>query len=198
MFKTMTPALVGLLGMGAVIGAVTSSFSASILSAGSVFAWNTCTRLLRPALSADAMRRLLRSSIGVLGGAAVVMALYVQSVQALWFFTSDLVFVLLAPQLLWAIFDRRANLAGSVAAFAVSLAVGLGGGEPLFGLSPVVPYPELAAAVLPIDPATWYDPQSGAMLFPFKTLAAVAGLVTLPVVSRLTARWVPARRLRRV
>ncbi len=196
-FKTMTPALVGLLGMGAIIGAVTSSFSASILSAGSMFAWNTCTRLVRPNLSAGAMRRLLRSSIGVLGGAAVVMALHVQSVQALWFFTSDLVFVLLAPQLLWALFDRRANLAGSVAAFAVSLIVRLGGGEPLFGIPPVVPYPELAAAFLPIDPATWYDPQSGAMLFPFKTLAAVAGLVTLPAVSRLTARWVPARPLRR-
>jgi hypothetical protein len=67
----------------------------------------------------------------------------------------------------------------------------------LFGIAPVVPYPELAAAILPINPAAWYDPQSGAMLFPFKTLAAVAGLVTLPAVSRLTARWVPARPLGR-
>ena len=65
------------------------------------------------------------------------MALTVQSVQSLWFFTSDLVCVLLFPQLLWALYDRRANLTGSVTAFAVSLALRLGGGEPLFGLAPV-------------------------------------------------------------
>jgi hypothetical protein len=35
----------------------------------------------------------------------------------------------------------------------------------------------------------WYDPQTRALLFPFKTLAAGAGLVLLPVVSRLTVRW---------
>jgi hypothetical protein len=38
---------------------------------------------------------------------AVILALKVQSVQALWFFTSDLVFVLLFPQLLWALYDSK-------------------------------------------------------------------------------------------
>jgi len=37
----------------------------------------------------------------------------VQSVQALWFFTSDLVFVLLFPQLIFALFDPKANRTGS-------------------------------------------------------------------------------------
>jgi len=192
-FRTLTPPLVGFLGIGAIIGAVTSSFSASILSAGSMFTWNTCTRLVRPDLSPRITARLLRASVGVLGGAAVVMALRVQGVQALWFFTSDLVFVLLAPQLLWALYDRQANLAGSVTAFVVSLTLRLGGGEPLFGIAPIIPYPELAAVLLPLDPAAWYDGHTGALLFPFKTLAAVTGLVLLPVVSRLTARWWPPR-----
>ena len=49
----------------------------------------------------------------VLGAGAVWMALKVQSVQALWFFTSDLVFVLLFPQLVSALFDSKANLIGS-------------------------------------------------------------------------------------
>jgi hypothetical protein len=31
------------------------------------------------------------------------------------------------------------------------------------------------------------------MLFPFKTLAAAVGFVVLPLVSRLTAQWKPAR-----
>jgi high affinity choline transporter 7 len=116
-------------------------------------------------------------------------------VQALWFFTSDLVFVLLFPQLVCALFDRKANLAGSVAAFAVSLVLRLGGGEPLFGLAPIIRYPEIAAALLPIAPARWYD-AGGALLFPYKTLAALAGMVLLPAVSRLTARWWPPRALR--
>jgi high affinity choline transporter 7 len=123
------------------------------------------------------------------------MALNVRSVQALWFFTSDLVFVLLFPQLVCALFDRKVNLAGSMTAFAVSLALRLGGGEPLFGLAPIIRYPEIAAAVLPIDPVRWYD-AGGALLFPYKTLAALSGLVLLPLVSRLTAHWSAPRVLR--
>ena len=147
-------------------------------------------------MSLESTVRVLRGSLAVLGAAAVVMALRVQSVQALWFFTSDLVFVLLVPQLVYALFDTRANLAGSVAAFAVSLLLRAGGGEPLFGIAPIVPYPEIFAAIVPIDPKDWFDAQSGALLFPFKTLAAAAGMVILPAVSRLTGRWSPPMPLR--
>ena len=105
------------------------------------------------------------------------MALKVQSVQALWFFTSDLVFVLLFPQLVAALFDSKANLIGSMAAFSVSLILRVGGGEPLFGIPALIPYPE------------W---------LPFKTLAASAGLILLPAISRLTQDYLPARPLREV
>jgi high affinity choline transporter 7 len=186
--RDVTPPLIGLLGLAAIVGAVTSSFSSSILSAGTMFSWNTCTRLLRPDLGLRHLKLVMRITIALLGVGAVAMALRVQSVQALWFFTSDLVFVLLFPQLVAALFDPRANLAGSIAAFTVSLAMRLGGGEPLFGLPPVIPYPEIAAYVLPIDAARWYD-ETGALLFPFKTLAAATGLVLLPLVSRLTSSW---------
>jgi high affinity choline transporter 7 len=56
LLKHAAPPLVALLGMGAIIGAVTSSFSSSILSAGSMFSWNTCKRLLWPALSTRVFR----------------------------------------------------------------------------------------------------------------------------------------------
>lgn len=97
LLRHLAPPAVALIGLAAIIGAVTSSFSSSILSAGSMFSWNTCKRLLWPGLSVTAMKRIIRLAIAVLGGAATVMALKVQSVQALWFFTSDLVFVLLFP-----------------------------------------------------------------------------------------------------
>ena len=174
-FKHLVPPAIGLFGLAAIVGAVTSSFSASILSAGSMFSWNTCTRLLSPTMPFAHWKVVMRITIAALGGGAVWLALEVQSVRALWFFTSDLVFVLLFPQLVCALFDRRANLPGSMTAFGVSLVLRLGGGEPLFGWPALIAYPE------------W---------LPFKTLAAGTGLVLLAVVSRLTARWSPPRPLR--
>jgi solute carrier family 5 (high affinity choline transporter), member 7 len=194
----LAPAWIGLLGLAAIIGAVTSSFSASILSAGSMLAWNCGRRLWLPNLTAAQLTRLIRFVVVVLGASATVLALEVQSVQALWFFTSDLVFVLLFPQLLWALFDPKANRIGSIAAFTISLVLRLGGGEPLFGIPPLVPFPAIFASVLPGTAASWYDPASGALLFPYKTLAAVVGLIVLPLVSRATARWAPPRTLRNV
>lgn len=176
MFKYVTPPAIGLLGLAAIVGAVTSSFSSSILSAGSMFAWNVWRRLLRPDMSVGGLTIVMRIAIALLGLGAVIMALKVQSVQALWFFTSDLVFVLLFPQLVSALFDTKANLIGSVAAFSVSLVLRLGGGEPLFGMPALFAYP------------AW---------LPFKTVAAAAGLVLLPLVSRLTLSINPPRPLRR-
>jgi high affinity choline transporter 7 len=176
-FKTVVPPLFGLLGLTAIIGAVTSSYSASILSAGSMFSWNVCGRLLAPGMLVPSLQRLMRAAIVVISAAAVWMAIEVQSVQALWFFTSDLVFVLLFPQLVSALFDPKANLAGSMAAFAVSLVLRIGGGEPLFGIPALIPYPE------------WV---------PFKTLAAGAGLILLPAVSRMTGTWIAPRPLRKL
>jgi len=165
-FKHVTPPVVGLLGLAAIVGAVTSSFSSSILSAGSMFSWNVCLRLLKPNLSLKALTLLVRTSIVAIGIGAVWMAIKVQSVQALWFFTSDLVFVLLFPQLVSALFDRKANLIGSITAFSVSLVLRIGGGEPLFGIPALIAYPE------------W---------LPFRTVAAGAGMILLPLVSRLTS-----------
>lgn len=192
----LTPPLVMLLGFGAIVGAVTSSFSSSILSAASMVSWNGVHRLIRPNLSTAQIRRMIRGAVLIFGILAVILALRVRSVQALWFFTSDLVFVLLFPQLVMALFDQRANRVGSISAFVVSLVLRIGGGEPLFGLPPVIPYPELFGAFLPLEPREWYDAATGAMLFPFKSIAAGAGLAILPAVSRLTGRFDPPKPLR--
>jgi high affinity choline transporter 7 len=198
LLRHATPPIVALCGLAAIVGAVTSSFSASILSAGAMVGWNACKRLLRPDLTPRQIRAMIRTTIVVLGAAAVLLALKVRSVQALWYFTSDLVFVLLFPQLVYALFDPKANAAGSKIAFVTSLVLRLGGGEPLLGLPATIPYPELFAWLLPGDATAWYDPQTGGILFPFRTLAALVGVVLLPIASRLTARWSPSRPLRNV
>lgn len=166
LFAHAVPPVISLLGLAAIVGAVTSSFSSSILSAGSMLSWNCLKRLVWPSLTVVQLRAVIRGSILLLGAVATVLALKVQSVQALWFFTSDLVFVLLFPQLLSALFDPAANRTGSIAAFVVSLLLRIGGGEPLLGIPAFAHYPE------------W---------LPFKTVAAAAGLVLLPLVSRATA-----------
>ena len=177
LFARAVPPAIGILGLAAIIGAVTSSFSSSILSAGSMLSWNCLKRLVWPRLTTVQMKRAIRSSILLFGAMATVLALKVQSVQALWFFTSDLVFVLLFPQLLYALFDPKVNRTGSIVAFAVSLVLRVGGGERLLGLPAFIPYPDR---------------------MPFRTLAAAAGMVLLPLVSRATQRRDPPSPLRNV
>ena len=46
LLRDTAPPVVAMSGLGAIVGAVTSSFSASILSAGSMFSWNVYHRLL--------------------------------------------------------------------------------------------------------------------------------------------------------
>lgn len=174
LFAQAVPPGVSVLGLAAIVGAVTSSFSASILSAGSMLTWNCLARLVWPSLSLAGMRRAIRGSILGFGVVAFGLAMKVQSVQALWFFTSDLVFVLLFPQLVSAVFDPKANRMGSMAAFGVSAALRLSGGEPLLGLPALVAYP-----------GGW----------PLRAVAAGAGLVLLPLVSRLTGAIDPPRPL---
>jgi solute carrier family 5 (high affinity choline transporter), member 7 len=175
LFLRAVPRVVGLVGLAAIVGAVSSSFSSSILSAGSMLSWNCVKRLVWPDISGAQMRTVIRGSILFFGALATALALKVQSVQALWFFTSDLVFVLLFPQLLFALFDPKTNRTGSIVAFVVSFAIRVGGGEPLLSVPALVSYPET---------------------MPFRVVAATAGLVLLPLVSRITASWDPPRPLR--
>jgi high affinity choline transporter 7 len=164
LLENLVPRWVALLGLAAIVGAVTSSFSSSILSAGSMFSWNWYLRLIAPKSQKRNIGKIIRLSILSLGTAAIVIALKVQSVQKLWYFTSDLVFVLLFPQLVIALFDKKSNRIGSIVAFSVSLVLRAAGGEPLFAIPALINYPE------------WW---------PVRTIAALAGLILLPLVSRL-------------
>ena len=197
LLRYMVPGWIGLLGLAAIVGAVTSSFSASILSAGSMFSWNVFHRLCVPAATLTQMKHVIRGSIVLLGLGAVVLALRVGSVQKLWFFCADLIFVLLFPQLVMALFDPKANRIGSIVAFVVALVLRLGAGEPILGLPAFIDYPTIFQGMMTAEPRYWYD-DNGNQLFPFRVTAMTVGLILLPVVSRLTGRWDPPRELRNV
>jgi hypothetical protein len=95
-----------------------------------------------------------------------------------------------------ALYDRKTNLAGSVSAFCVSLVLRLGGGMSLesddgvIGFGAFIPYAEIFAGMLPGSPSDWYN-SIGATYFPVRTIAMLAGLIVMPLVSRLAAARSP-------
>jgi solute carrier family 5 (high affinity choline transporter), member 7 len=123
------------------------------------------------------------------------MALAVQSVAQLWFFTADLVFVLLFPQLVMALFDPKANRTGSIVAFCVSFILRVGGGISILKIPALVSYGDIASRLTGVDSSIWVDGATGESAFPTRVLAAMAGLILLPLVSRCTSGWDPPRDL---
>ena len=170
--RYLTDPWIAAIGLGALAAAVMSSVDSSILSASSMGAWNIYRPLWKPDVSADQLTRVIRRTIVIVGIASTILAVRVQSVYALWYLSSDFVYCILFPQLLVALYDRHSNRIGSMAGFVVAFIMRFGGGEPIFGLPALLPYPMIDA--------------SGAVLFPFKTLSMFCGLMTIVVVSRLT------------
>lgn len=173
----LVPPMVSAVGLGAVAAAVMSSVDSSILSASSMAAWNVYRPLVRPQASSPHLARVARRIVVVVGVTATLMAIRVESVYTLWVLCSDLVYCVLFPQLVLVLWDRRANRWGSYAGMAVSAALRVSAGEPLLGLPRLVTLPEDAA---------------GVTTMPYRTVAMVAGLVTIWAVSRLTGGRCPA------
>lgn len=116
----------------------------------------------------------MRISIVAVGAVATTMALTVHSIYGLWYLSSDLVYVILFPQLVCVVYYKEhTNTYGSLAAYIVGLSLRGLGGEPIIGLPPFIKYP-------------FYDADRGGQLFPFRTFAMLSSAFTIVYVSRLT------------
>ncbi len=175
--------VVATIGLGAVAAAVMSSVDASILSASSMASWNVYRPLINPNLSDKTLSKVLKRCVWIVGIAATIMALKVKSVYALWLLCSDLVYCILFPQLATALFDPKANRHGSTAGLWVALILRIGGGEATLGIPNFLPYPMV---------------ENGVVLFPFRTLSMLCGLLTILVVSRLTQHLSPPNKLQQM
>jgi high affinity choline transporter 7 len=92
---------------------------------------------------------------------------------------------MLFPSLTAALYFKKANKYGIYAGIILALILRFIGGIPEFGLQPIFHY--------------WiWDPETNTVLFPFRTLAAAVGLITIYVVSHLTQQILPARPIRKV
>lgn len=170
----LTPPYISFFGLGAVSAAVMSSADSSILSASSMFSRNIYRLIFRQSASESEVIWVLRISIVAVGVLATLMAITVSSVYGLWAMCSDLVYVILFPQLLMVVhFKKYCNTYGSLAAYAVALVLRLSGGEEQLNIPALIHYPN-------------YDEKNQMQLFPFRTFAMVCSLVTLILVSWLT------------
>lgn len=113
------------------------------------------------------------SMLGV-GALAAVGALTVNSIYELFYMCSDLMYVVLFPQLLCVIYVPIVNTYGSITGFVAGLFFRVAGGELSLGLPPLITYP-------------WYNHIEG-QLFPFKTMSMLITLVSLVLVSLLAER----------
>jgi high affinity choline transporter 7 len=167
--KYLCNPLVATLGLGAIAAAVMSSADSSILASSSIITWNIFPN---GNSHSDINARLLKKVIWVVGVTAILIALKVGSIYELWFLCSDLVYCLLFPALVTALFDPKANGIGALAGFSVALILRLGGGETFLGIPAWLPFPQ----------------EDGVITIPFKTMAMLAGLLTTMVVSRIFPR----------
>lgn len=113
---------------------------------------------------------MMRISIFGVGAAATAMALLVDSIYTLWALCSDLVYVILFPQLCCVIYLRGTNTYGSFMGYLVGLVLRVGGGETAIGLPLFIKYP-------------YYDEETEEQLFPFRTLAMISSFTTIVIVS---------------
>ncbi|XP_016995951.1 high-affinity choline transporter 1 [Drosophila takahashii] len=167
----LTPDFVSFFGLGAVSAAVMSSADSSVLSAASMFARNVYKLIFRQKASEMEIIWVMRVAIIVVGILATIMALTIPSIYGLWSMCSDLVYVILFPQLLMVVhFKKHCNTYGSLSAYIVALAIRLSGGEAILGLAPLIKYPG-------------YDEETKEQMFPFRTMAMLLSLITLVSVS---------------
>ncbi|XP_021435111.2 high-affinity choline transporter 1-like [Oncorhynchus nerka] len=137
----LCPPWISFFGLGAVSAAVMSSADSSILSASSMFARNIYKLAFRQSATDREIVWVMRITIFVFGALATAMALLTGTVYGLWYLSSDLVYVIIFPQLLSVLFIKGTNTYGSVAGYIFGLLLRIGGGEPYLKLPPFIYYP---------------------------------------------------------
>ncbi|KAL1414951.1 hypothetical protein MTO96_029992 [Rhipicephalus appendiculatus] len=113
----------------------------------------------------------MRLAIVLVGALATFMALTAESIYGLWYLSSDLVYVILFPQLVCVVYLKEyVNTYGSFAAYVVGCFFRAGGGESILKIPPFIKYP-------------FYDYENDKQLFPFRTFSMVLSFFTLLAVS---------------
>lgn len=119
---------------------------------------------------------VMRITIFVFGGLATLMALVTGTVYGLWYLSSDLVYVIIFPQLLSVLFIKGTNTYGSVAAYLFGMVLRIGGGEPYLQLPPFIYYPGWTTEMRKHH-LTGEMEEVVIQKFPFKTISMLASFL---------------------
>ena len=119
--------------------------------------------------SATEVMWVMRVSIFACGALATIIALAVDSIYSLFVLCSDLVYVVLFPQLCCVIYFKHVNSYGAAFGYFMGVLFRIGGGETKIGLQPFIKFP-------------FYDEEYG-QLFPYRTACMLISLVSNIVVS---------------
>ncbi|XP_046582887.1 high-affinity choline transporter 1-like [Haliotis rubra] len=168
----LCPLPVAVLGLGVVAAAVMSSADSSVLSSGTIFAKNIYKDVIRPQASDREVMWVLRGGILVTGTLSCVLAIMVKTVYGLYYMCSDLMYVILFPQLTCVLWIGFTNTYGSLTGYILSLFLRVAAGDVLLGIPPLIHFP--------------YYTEADGQLFPFKTLAMVVNFVAILSVSAFT------------
>jgi high affinity choline transporter 7 len=120
---------------------------------------------------------------------AICLALAIPSIYGLFKLCSDLVFVIVFPQLVMVTFVPWSNLYGAMAGYAVSFVLRLLGGEPLIHLPPTIEYPYYDGSYVDENSI---DVEGKGQLFPFRTFSMMMGLMTNLLICYVTTKYVYA------
>lgn len=118
---------------------------------------------------------VMRIGIFFVAAMATIMGITIKSVYGLWFLCSDLVYVVLFPQLVTVVYFKNTNTYGSMCAYWMGLFLRLTGGESLFGLPALIKYP-------------YYDYENNVQRFPFRTMSMIVSFILIISVSWLSKR----------
>ncbi|XP_067890515.1 high-affinity choline transporter 1-like [Heterodontus francisci] len=178
--RYLCPKHIAFFGLGAISAAVMSSADSSILSSSSMFTRNIYHCIFRHKATDNELVWVMRGAIVLFGIAAAAMTWLSTSVYGLWYLSSDLVFVLLFPQLVSVLYIKGTNVYGCVTGYIFGLFLRVGGGEPYLRLQPFICY---AGCYLDIKFPTG---PIYIQTFPFKTVSMLTSFLVSLCVSRLT------------
>jgi len=119
------------------------------------------------------------------GAIAIALALAIPSIYGLFKLCSDLVFVIVFPQLVMVTYVPWSNLYGAISGYAVSLVLRLLGGEPLIHLPPTIKYPYYDDHHY-VGDSKEIDHEGKGQLFPFRTFSMMMGLMANLLVCYIT------------
>lgn len=181
----LCPVAISIIGIGAVSAAVMSSADSCILASASVFTKNIYCDIIKSTASNREMVWVLRLSILAVGVLATVIACTANTVYGLFVLCSDLMYVILFPQLTLVLWFKQSNAYGCLAGYFVAFLLRVLGGEKLVGLPALLQFP-------------MYDEVTKQNMFPFKTFAMLCNCLFTIAVSVVTnlvfmRGWLPAK-----